>query len=384
MKVRKSTFFNKVKSEYGQFEILADKGCEVYTFIDYISKLLVVRESTDEQRKSGKPYLPKMYILNPKNGDQIEREHYEKYFNYNPIVQKSNDNKWEVSIHRKIDKNGTDFIEEWIKNLETGEELNPAQGVAFRQSKYESWIDRYHEEIERRKTLEAKLTLDQHFRKCINELEENDSILKFISSKVIYHLIYTGKTFQLKSKEGNLEREYNWGSVTHIEKEFDSVENFWEYIIKDKYWFKNLTPVREKFGIDKLMAKSIIEFHNSYVKGEFKTGDYRILHKWMNSVFTDSIKRSEYKQYCSNCGKSVFHNARYPKYVCGDCTELIVDSKGRQVEFFNTEMLGHGCQGYYIGTEQKEKYNSNKCFIEEKEFYAEEAHFGGIVIQLKE
>jgi hypothetical protein len=79
-----------------------------------------------------------------------------------------------------------------------------------------------------------------------------------------------------------------------------------------------------------------------------------------------------------------FNNARYPKYICGDCTELLTDSEGRKVEYFNTELLGHGCQGYYVNTEQREKYDSTTCYIKDKIFYAEEAYFGGIVIQLKE
>ena len=37
-----------------------------------------------------------------------------------------------------------------------------------------------------------------------------------------------------------------------------------------------------------------------------------------------------------------------------------------------------------IFTGQKEKYDSELCYINGKEFYAEEARFGGIVIQLKE
>ena len=384
MKVIKSKWYRKIQSEHGNFEIHPDEGCEVYTFNDFESKLLIVRENTLAQRNSGKPYKPKMFVLNPQTGNLLNRKEYELYFNYEPYSIKSNDGKWETTVQRKVDENGEDYIEERIVNLETHEKLKPAIGVAFRQSKYKTWIDRYHEELERRKKLESKLTLSQHFEKCKKELQTNESILKYTNDTNVFHLLYNGTTFQLKSKEEQLSRDFNWDDVTYIEREFKSIEEFWEFITKDKNWFKNLNPVREKFGTDKLIAKPIIDFHNTYVRKEFNTEDYRILHKWMNSVFTDSIKRSEYKQYCPNCSKSIFYNARYPKYICGDCTELLTDGAGRKVEFYNTELLGHGCQGYYIGTEQKENYNSSKCFIEEKEFYAEEAYFGGIVIQLKE
>jgi hypothetical protein len=384
MKVIKSKWYRKIQSEHGNFEIHPDEGCEVYTFNDFESKLLIVRENTLTQRNSGKPYKPIMFVLNPQTGDILNRRDYEPYFNYEPYSIKSKDGKWETTVQRKVDENGEDYIEERLVNLETQEKLKAAIGVAFRQSKYETWIDRYHKELERRKKLESKLTLNQHFEKCKKDLKENDSILKYTSKTNVFHLLYDGNTFQLKSKEQRLNRDFNWEDITHIEKEFNSIEEFWEFIIKDKNWFKNLNPVREKFGIDKLIAKAIIEYHNTFVQNEFETEDYRFLHKWINSVFTDSIKRSEYKQYCANCRKLTFNNARYPKYICGDCTELLTDSEGRKVEYFNTELLGHGCQGYYVNTEQREKYDSTTCYIKDKIFYAEEAYFGGIVIQLKE
>ena len=384
MKIRKSTFFKKVKSKFGQFEILADEGCEVYTFTDFISKLLIVRESTDEQRKSGKPYLPKMYILDPQNGNILTRKQYEKHFDYSPKTQRSDDGKWEITVQRKIDENGTDFIEERIKNLETNEELKPAEGVAFRQSKYESWIDRYHQEIERRKQLDAKLTLDQHYELCLKNLKPNDIIYKFCSKTQVFKLIYLRDQFHLFFKDGIMNRDLDWATVSKEKARFISVNDFWEHLTADPNWLEIYEPVRFDFGTDKLITKTIIQYHNEFVKGEFEISKYKLLHKWKNGVFTEKIKRSEYKQYCANCKKSVFNNARYPKYICGDCTELITDKEGRKIEFYNTELLGHGCQGYYIGTEQKEKYESNIGYVNKKEIYAEEAHFGGIVIQLKE
>jgi len=384
MKIRKSTFFRKVKSEFGQFEILADKGCEVSTFIDYISKLLIVRESTDEQRNSGKPYLPKMHILDPNNGDVLSRDQYEKYFDYNPKTLRSDDNKWQITIQRKIDNNGTDYIEEKIQNLETNESLKPAEGVAFRQSKYESWIDRYHEEIERRNKLEAKLTLDEHYTKCLKNLKPNDLIYKFCSKSQVYKLVYSGNEYHLLFKDEIMNRDLDWDTVSQLKSTFNSVNEFWKDLTSDPDWLETYQPVQFNFGSEKLIAKSIIQYHNDLVKGEFETSKYKLFHRWKNGVFTDTIKRSEYKQYCANCKKSVFNNARYPKYICDDCTDLITDKEGRRIEFYNTEPLGHGCQGYYIGTEQKEKYASNIGFIDNKEVYAEEAHFGGIVIQLKE
>ncbi|RZJ75091.1 MAG: hypothetical protein EOO45_06705 [Flavobacterium sp.] len=89
-------------------------------------------------------------------------------------------------------------------------------------------------------------------------------------------------------------------------------------------------------------------------------------------------------QLCFNCRNSVQYNPRYPKYICGQCQSLLTDVTGRSVEYFNTGWSGTGCQGYFAGTNQKEEYNSDTCYIADKLFTAEEARFGGIVIQAKD
>jgi len=90
------------------------------------------------------------------------------------------------------------------------------------------------------------------------------------------------------------------------------------------------------------------------------------------------------KQFCSNCGQPVNYNSRYPKYICKNCVKLITDKRGRRIAFSNTQLLGYGCQGYYIDVEPNKKYDSDICFIKETMFFAQEARFGGIVIQKKD
>ncbi len=89
----------------------------------------------------------------------------------------------------------------------------------------------------------------------------------------------------------------------------------------------------------------------------------------------------EAKQSCPNCGESVKKYSRYPNYLCRNCVKLITDKNGRKVAFYNTHLLGYGCQGYYVDRVKKEKYNSNICFIRNQKYFVEEARFGGIVIQ---
>ena len=83
---------------------------------------------------------------------------------------------------------------------------------------------------------------------------------------------------------------------------------------------------------------------------------------------------------CPICSKSLTLYERYPKYVCPECAEKTCDAGGRRVAFQNLDFAG-GCGGFYPDT--KEKYPSQDCYIDGIPCYADEARFGGIVVQVK-
>jgi len=106
-------------------------------------------------------------------------------------------------------------------------------------------------------------------------------------------------------------------------------------------------------------------------------------HYFQNNLQQEQEERqkTQPKQFCPVCGAQVNYSLRYPKAICKSCKSKITDCNGRPVEFFNTEFLGYGCQGYYSGTNQKELYDSTACYIGTVELVANEHRFGGIVIQ---
>jgi hypothetical protein len=69
---------------------------------------------------------------------------------------------------------------------------------------------------------------------------------------------------------------------------------------------------------------------------------------------------------------------RYPRYVCPECAGKVTGIKGRRLDFYNIDFWG-GYSAKYIDT--RENYNSHTCYIEGVECYADEARFGGIVVQ---
>jgi len=180
-----------------------------------------------------------------------------------------------------------------------------------------------------------------------------------------------------------------------VEK-FETIHSFWEFVTKEDKWYLKYSPYRIK-NIDKYisdLAPLIIKTTNQLrTEMKFTSDEYWEINKWDNFLFQKDNSENgnfkldkdlKFKQNCSNCKKDIGYAPRYPKSICRNCYDKKTDIEGRKVEFYNTYWSGAGCQGYYVGTEQKEKYDSNDCFIDGKEFFAEEARFGGIVIQLKE
>jgi hypothetical protein len=88
---------------------------------------------------------------------------------------------------------------------------------------------------------------------------------------------------------------------------------------------------------------------------------------------------TEGKYYCPICSKKLRPIKRYPKYICSECANQVCDKSGRSVAFSNIDMFG-GLVGHYSDT--KEKYKSQSCYIKDTKCKAEEARFGGVVIQI--
>ena len=86
------------------------------------------------------------------------------------------------------------------------------------------------------------------------------------------------------------------------------------------------------------------------------------------------------KHNCPICDTELPVLERYPAYICEQCCARAADKDGRKLQFWNTGFSG----GYEAGyADTKEKYPSHDCYIDGIACYANEARFGGIVIQKK-
>ena len=84
------------------------------------------------------------------------------------------------------------------------------------------------------------------------------------------------------------------------------------------------------------------------------------------------------KQYCPICKNETKRSARYPNYICRSCAENPLSEDGRALQFYNVSMAG-GFEAKY--TDTGEVRDSHICFVQGKKCWADEARFGGIVIQ---
>jgi hypothetical protein len=139
-----------------------------------------------------------------------------------------------------------------------------------------------------------------------------------------------------------------------------------------------------------LLAKHIITFFNNLRKiHNFTFKEYEKINNWSNAVWTEEYKTTELKQYCANCQTAVSYMGRYPKCICSACASKDkFDNDGNLLDFYNVGFSG----GFKIVRKDRAENVLNEddtqqscdCFIDNKLFFAREARFGGIVIQLKE
>ena len=86
----------------------------------------------------------------------------------------------------------------------------------------------------------------------------------------------------------------------------------------------------------------------------------------------------EEPQRCPICLIELTPSPRYPRYVCAACAGRAVDEDGRSLEFSNESFSG-GFVAKYSDT--GEARDSHTCYIDGVKCRADEAHFGGIIIQ---
>lgn len=403
MKIIKSSFFSPKKCEYGNFEIVPDEGWEfLQTFIDYESKLLVVSLSIKDKTKwenhgyNGTIIPTKEYKVDLETLRILEFEDWKLYFNYNKIETISEDGKYKLMTQRvfKPENNNDSIIEELYDNI-SGNLISSSRSVAFSKDKNESLLEnkyRSERELEDRiRIYNAKPNLAEFYTIQINQLKDQDVIIYYYDAFDTFKLTFVNDTFVLFNVDVFPSKQEDWQLLQYNEiAVYSNVDEFWNDFIKEEKWYLKYNI---HYGFDHkilVLAKHITEYLNELrreQKSSFK--EYEKINEWQGSVWSDEYKKKEVKQWCANCSKSVSYYGRYPKYICQECASKdAYDKDGNILEFSNLGISG----GFKATTKNKQgeiiKENRTDqfcdCIIDGKLFFAQEARFGGIVIQLKE
>ena len=77
-----------------------------------------------------------------------------------------------------------------------------------------------------------------------------------------------------------------------------------------------------------------------------------------------------------------YYTSRYPKMICSNCADSdITDNFGNKVTFVNIDIYG-GFISLHKIDDKVVKKEEHICWIKNTKCYANEARFGGIVIQI--
>ncbi len=403
MKIIKSNSFQSRKCEFGDYELIPDNGWKLsYSFIDFESKLLVVSVSCEDKSKwtnngyNGWSIPTKEFKINLETLQILEFEEWKHYFNYEKTEFISEDKKYKLITQRVYEPNrNSDGIKEELYDLDSNRLISSCDSVAFREERRENLLeDLYNsiqEEFEQKRILDAKPNLEEYYLRELSKLKENDVIIAYFDNSNTYKLVFTSEKLSLFIAN-RIPSEYgDWKNMEfEIAKTYYSIDDFWDDFTKEKKWFLKYLiheSISEKSSV---LAKHIISYFNDLRKEhKFTFNEYHFINLWQNSVWSDEFKRTELKQWCSNCYEEVYFQGRYPKYICGNCSNKeITDKNGNLLEFSNLGFSGgfkiikKNREGVIIEENEDEEFCD--CLIDGKEFFAEEARFGGIVIQLKE
>jgi len=393
MKIGKSK-----NSKWGNFTLIPKEGWKIsQEFIDFESQLLWVSESpidtsNIEPNEYGTRFIPtNSYVIDQNEGRILPPEEWRKKFDYSikELLIEGTDFKL-IEERKPMPKGNQDSIEEKLINLKDGRIYSQGSGIAFREKKRQNAYERYLENKENQKRRldksKSQLSLEHFYHDCFLKLNFEDIILMYSHDNFPYIVKVSNQNKVYIQKGTEIPKDYQERVRINYQHfaNFSSINEFWKYFASNENWFELYSPysdARNRKINNSILAYYIIHEANS-IRNTLSIDwrKYKEINKWGGLFDLKNLNTSEIIQVCSNCLAKVRYNPRYPRYICGNCVSQLSDESGRLVSYYNTSM-GGGCEGKYVNSD--EKYENSICYIGDKEFYAMEARFGGIVIQLK-
>lgn len=396
MKIQKNTFFRPRESQYGNFELVADKGWDILqTFIDFESGFLIVstiKKNEDHMGQITRPNELKQYVIDLHSLEILSANDYKDHFAYGLKESYSAGGKLHLisqRIHDSVRNN--DFFVEKLYDAGSGTLISSGEFLAFSQDRRENLLEKHYalsnlkEQTEQKEADKLSLPDLESIHKAL--LKRDEPIISFYNELYRYTLIYAGTQFEMLTYSLNeIEPATAHENVVY----FSNLEDFWKEITANPNWFMALSIDEQQTLQPFVLSKQVIETFNILKKqNDISYDQHDKIYSWEKVFIHKDLKWGGVKQFCSNCNKEVRYNPRYPKYICSDCSAKNKYSKeGQLLEFYNSDLSG-GLNIVYKDTEGnvvKEDDSKSECIclIDGKDFFAQEARFGGVVIQKSE
>lgn len=94
----------------------------------------------------------------------------------------------------------------------------------------------------------------------------------------------------------------------------------------------------------------------------------------------EPVQRLRMSQECPICHLVVTENPRYRNYLCRTCAKKVCDIEARPLRLFQTGPEGRYAASY---ADTGAPYDSHEVYVDGIACWAEEARFGGIVVQAR-
>ncbi|MCE3229681.1 MAG: hypothetical protein K0S32_4232, partial [Bacteroidetes bacterium] len=345
-------------------------------YFDYESGLLIVSVSIIDESKwidtgFGSRTIPtKEFKIDPKTKKVLSFEEWSRYFNYEKVETFSEDGKFKLITQRVYDpERNSDSIKEELIYVPTGVSSGTGSGIAFYESKRENMLESHYRRMKEKEEYKAKEAakpdLNLYSLNKLNELQNGAILLVYSDRSSVFKLVFDKRSFHLLKSTG-MPVNYDWRSLNYNQTDiYSDLNEFWQKFSSDKKWFITFDHYGGAEIHSKVFTEYFIRYFNELRKNhDFTLIEYEHIQQWENMVWTDEIRRTEYKQYCPVCSNEVGYNPRYPKHLCSECRKgEFRDESGALVTFSNTG-IGGGFMITYLdekGNTIREDVSQFKC-----------------------
>lgn len=362
------------KSKYGEFDLIPDKGCEIVShFTDLESGLLIVSESKipnakKTKRKRTKTTPVHYTIIDSTQQKILTKKDLEALFFYEKQELLHPEHNLKTIITRIHDaERNFDTFESQLINMDTGEVVTWSKSVAFsntpRQSLYESYLAAI-EDRKKRDAIRYGEYLDEWYEQDLAQLKDG-LLMRYWSRDENYELIRQNGRCLLYRNSKSASPD---NPDKNLFQSFDSPGDFWAWFIQQPDWYLVFKPGH----VDRIFAKDLIYYLNDLHKNhalEFNDRQHYQIYTWGSKVYTEQ-NRHAYVQYCVRCDARVMYYPRYPRHICKDCCKLLTRRDGKPLDWLKVEKRMWKSTGGKV-----------RVYIGKEIYWAQEARFGGIVVQ---